>query len=235
VEGSELKIYTSALRSDSEIAMLEFNNPANASIISIRCPHCRHVGAFHPAQNVHDAQFRYPEQVNGSTFQRLINYGVRICPNPNCREPIFAILTHNGIVKAVFPPERLDFEPTGVPGKILESFEEALTTHAHGCFKSSAIMVRRTLEEICADKGATGANLKSRVAALGAKIVVPIELLEAADELRLLGNDAAHLEAEIYADVGKDEVEAGIALCKEILKAVYQLSELVERLRKLKK
>jgi len=95
--------------------------------------------------------------------------------------------------------------------------------------------VRRTLEEICADRSATGPNLKARLQSLGSVIVVPKELLEAADELRLLGNDAAHLEAQIYDDIGKEEIEAAIALSKEILKAVYQLSSLVEQLRKLKK
>jgi len=117
----------------------------------------------------------------------------------------------------------------------LRSFEEAITNHANQCFRSAAIMVRRTLEEICADRNAPGANLKARLASLGSAIVVPKELLEAADELRLLGNDAAHLEAQIYDDVGKEEVDVAIDLCKELLKAVYQLSSLVQRLRQLKK
>ena len=66
------------------------------------------------------------------------------------------------------------------------------------------------------------------------KVVLPKELLEAADELRLLGTDAAHMEAQVYDDVGKEEVEVGIALCKEILKGVYQLAGLVNKLRKLR-
>ena len=50
------------------------------------------------------------------------------------------------------------------------------------------------------------------------------------DELRLLGNDAAHIEAKVYEQIGHDEVEAAIDLTKEILKAVYQLDGLVKRL-----
>lgn len=64
---------------------------------------------------------------------------------------------------------------------------------------------------------------------------MPKELIEAADEVRLLGNDAAHLEARIYDEIGKEEVEAAIDLTKEILKAVYQLSNLVDRLRALRR
>ncbi|HEV2162972.1 MAG TPA: DUF4145 domain-containing protein [Stellaceae bacterium] len=84
-------------------------------------------------------------------------------------------------------------------------------------------------------KGAKGKDLKERLTALHSVIVVPKELLDAADELRILGNDAAHLEAKVYDDIGKVEVEAAIDLCKEILKAVYQLDSLVKRLKALKK
>jgi len=95
-------------------------------------------------------------------------------------------------------------------------------------------MVRRTLEEVCGDQSAKGKDLKERIAALGEKIIVPRELLEAANELRLLGNDAAHLEAKVYDDVGKVELDLAIELTKEILKAVYQLADLLERLKSLK-
>jgi hypothetical protein len=52
-------------------------------------------------------------------------------------------------------------------------------------------MVRRTLEEVCAERQAQGRDLKSRIADLRTKIVIPQELLDAMEELRVLGNDAA--------------------------------------------
>ena len=96
-------------------------------------------------------------------------------------------------------------------------------------------MVRRVLEEVCRDKQATGNDLKAKIAALRGNIVIPQELLDAADELRILGNDAAHVEARAYDSVGKDEATIAIELAKEILKAVYQYSSLVSKLRALKK
>ena len=95
-------------------------------------------------------------------------------------------------------------------------------------------MVRRTLEELCADKGAKGNNLKKKIEALASVAVLPTELLQAADELRLLGNDAAHIESQDYDNIGKEEVEVAIELAKELLKAVYQYSSLIGRLRALK-
>ena len=95
-------------------------------------------------------------------------------------------------------------------------------------------MVRRTLEEICEDKGAKGGNLKARITDLESKIVLPRELLEAMDELRLLGNDAAHIEAKTYDQITSNELEVAIVLTKEIMKGLYQYSALLGKLRALK-
>lgn len=96
-------------------------------------------------------------------------------------------------------------------------------------------MIRRTLEELCEDKKALGANLKARIAALNAVAIIPTELLNAADELRILGNDAAHIEAKDYDKIGEEESELAIELAKELLKAVYQYNALLTRLTALKK
>lgn len=90
------------------------------------------------------------------------------------------------------------------------------------------------LEKLCEDKNATGDNLKNRLAKLGANALIPKELPDAADELRLLGNDAAHIEAKSYTSVTKEEATLAIALAKELLKAVYQYESLVKQLRALK-
>jgi len=96
-------------------------------------------------------------------------------------------------------------------------------------------MVRKTLEELCHVQGAAGPNLKERIKALGTKVLLPPELLDGLDDLRLLGNDAAHIESQEFNNVGKEEVEIGIEFAKEVLKAVYQYSGLLARLRSLKR
>ena len=115
------------------------------------------------------------------------------------------------------------------------AFEEAITCHAEQCFVAAAIMVRKTLELICHDRGATGANLKEWLAALRSKVILPTELFDGLDYLRLLGNDAAHIESQIFDQVGEQEVEASIEFTKEVLKATYQLKGLVDKIRALKK
>ena len=95
-------------------------------------------------------------------------------------------------------------------------------------------MVRRTLEVICDDNGVSGNNLKQRIEALGQTIVLPQQLIEGMDELRLLGNDAAHIEARVFTNIGRAELDVAIRFTKEILKAVYQYNALLRELQALK-
>src|SRR6266702_1621563 len=141
--------------------------------------------------------------------------GMRRCPDPTCHA--------------------LDFDTTDIPQPVVDALNEAITCRADGCFTASAIMVRKTLELLCRDRGAEGGDLKKRLQALGKKAVLPQELLDRLDELRLLGNDAAHVESQAYDQVGENEVDVGIMFTKEVLKAVYQYTALLQRLRALKK
>jgi len=134
-----------------------------------------------------------------------------------------------------YPAERIDFDSSNIPKALVDALEEAITCHANRCFTAAAIMVRKSLEELCRDRDADGDHLKVRLQALASKVVLPSELMTGLDDLRLLGNDAAHLESQAYEQVGQEEVEVGIMFTKEVLKAVYQYQNLLGRLRSLKK
>jgi len=194
----------------------------NPSPVSIRCPHCGKQAAMAPIGQ--------PDVDVGNN----IWCGQRECPNPECRGHVFVVL-HQGRIVQAYPPATIDFNSEGIPANVVRSFDEALRCHATGCFMASALMVRRTLEEVCLDKGATGKDLKSRITDLRSKIIVPNELFDAMDELRLLGNNAAHIEAQSYDKVSTEEVEVAIEFAKEMLKALYQYSGLLSKLRGLKK
>lgn len=208
-----------------------------SSVRSLRCPHCSKVSAFHGLENVHDLGWMTvrKNQVGQPSQKDGYRAGVRICPNPDCRSIILIAFHVGDNSNIVYPFETIEFDINGIPAEIVKSFREALTCHGTSCFRACALMVRRTLEEICEDQGIGGKNLKERLAALGSKIVIPKELIDAADELRLLGNDAAHIESKDYASIGAKEVEISIMFVKEILKATYQYASLLSELRALKK
>jgi hypothetical protein len=194
-----------------------------ASKLSMRCPSCQQMGSFENV-GVYDVQLASEGQVTV--------VGHRRCPNPGCWTHVFVI--YNPSTKKViasYPPEVIDLDPVNVPSKVVDALAEAIKCHANECFGEAAIMVRKTLEELCADRGATGANLKERVKELGTKVVLPQELVDGMDDLRLLGNDAAHIESNVYDEIGREEVEVGIEFAKEVLKGVYQMSALLARLR----
>ena len=192
-------------------------------VITLRCPGCGHNGTFETV-GLNDLR----DNAN------MVWFGQRKCPNINCRIHIFYFSLNNGTL-FTFPQETIGFEKQGIPSNILSAFEEAIICHANQCFIASAIMIRKTLEEICADRTATGDNLKERLHDLGTKIFIPRELIEGMDELRLLGNDAAHIESNTFVEIGKEEIEISIEFTKEILKGVYQYEGLLGKLRSLKK
>lgn len=192
----------------------------------VRCPACRQLGTFQPLQ----AQ----DSILGAGSVETIWFGQRMCPNTSCRALLFVVLK-NGRPLVTYPAERIDFDDSAVPPKIKEALEEAITCHASGCYVASAIMVRKTLEVLCEDRGASGADLKKRLQALAAKIVVPTDLLEGLDHLRLMGNDAAHVESKSYDGIGPEETTLAIDFTKELLKATFQYASLVDRFKKLQK
>lgn len=193
--------------------------PAN-----LLCPGCGQRGTF--------------EMLVGNAQDLRVNnnivVGERMCPNASCHAVLFIIWQGNQVIRS-YPPIRIDFDKTNIPPLVVSALEQAITCHANECFIAAAIMVRKTLEELCRERGAEGKDLKARIRELGTKIVLPRELLDGLDDIRLLGNDAAHIESREYDDVGKEEVEVGVELTKEVLKATYQYAALLGRLRALKK
>lgn len=193
-------------------------------LVKIRCPICLQRGTFEAFTNVNDLAI--PNENSTAALRR--------CPDPSCNALVFVVYKSSQLV-ASYPAERIDFDATNVPTQVRAALEESITCHANQSYTSAAIMVRKALEELCRDKGATGSNLKERIAALGTKVILPADLLQGLDDLRLLGNDAAHIESTVYNQIGQEEVEVGIEFAKEVLKAVYQYSALLKKLQALKK
>jgi hypothetical protein len=147
--------------------------------------------------------------------------GHRRCPAGDCNTHVFVVAKDGEIISS-YPPETIEFDRESVPGRVREAIEEAIIAHAHRCYRAAALMVRRAIEEICLEREAAGDTLYDRIEALAEKVILPKAFLDGLHDVRLLGNDAAHVEARLYEEVGSQEVEAGIAIAKELIRAVYQ-------------
>jgi hypothetical protein len=214
----------------SQVAQISSHKQLGATL-PIVCPECAREGNFRPVDN--DLSLVIPDGVGGGITG--ISVGHRFCPSKACSTHVFVVYDRAGEVMRTFPAGRIDFDIVGVPEKIRKAFDEALTSAANECYVAAGMLIRKTLEAVCEDRAAQGKDLKAKISDLKTKVTLPAELFDAMDHLRLLGNDAAHIEAKTYDDVGKEEVLAGIDLTKEIIKATYQYKGLLGRLQALKK
>lgn len=139
------------------------------------------------------------------------------------------------MLKSVLPPFIPKVDVPGVPDEVAAAYEEALVCRAHDCLRAGAIMTRRALEELCQDQAADGKDLQARIRALGEQVTLPRVLLDGMDGLRLLGNDAAHLECRTFNGIGVAEVDVGLQFLREILEAVYGHADLLQKLESLKR
>lgn len=189
--------------------------------VSFRCPFCGSLGTFDP---IGDDLFT---KSSAPTF-----LGHRRCPNEECNKHVFVVIYEHfvGYDVITYPPQRMPFDKSNVPDEVASTLEEAITCYSHGCYVAAAIMVRRTLEAICDEKGCKSGHLHNRLQELTSQIVIPKDLVDAMFELKLLGNDAAHIDSKAYKHIGKEEVESAIELAKEIIKALYQYNWLVSKL-----
>ena len=203
--------------------------------LPVVCPGCSREGNFLGQGPDTTLQVQDPAMPGRAM---VLCVGNRYCPNTSCTTHVFVVYQQQGGFNKVlrtYPAGRIDFDVAGVPEKVRKAFDEALTCTANECYVGAGMLIRKTLEAVCEDRAAQGKDLKARISDLKTKLTLPNELFEAMDHLRLLGNDAAHIEAKTYDDVGKPEVLAGVDLTKEIIKATYQYKDLVGRLQALKK
>lgn len=191
----------------------------------INCPFCGGLSNFEQVGTPFSTEYEPGKPFSIST---------QVCPNQKCKAVVVGVF-ENGILKNTYPGLGRPINTENVPPKIRAAFMESVACFSNSCFVASAIMIRKTLEEICADKGAVGKNLYAKIEDVFKKVSIPKELLDAMHQLRLLGNDAAHIEAEAYEKIGVEELELSIDFTQEIVKALYQYENLLNRLKGLKK
>lgn len=158
---------------------VKVNNPnqADAGNIVTKCPICGNGGTFD--------KLPCNDLIVGRAPLDTYYFGQRRCPNKDCNAHIFFVRFKNDNL-ITYPSLKIDFNAANIPDPIKATFEEAITCHAEECYVASAIMIRRTLEELCENKQCQGGNLKQRIDALKSSVVLPVELFEALDELRIL-------------------------------------------------
>jgi hypothetical protein len=155
------------------------------------------------------------------------------CPSASCRTSVIVISDMQLNYIHSFPPSGLPLDLSNVPKPIIDALTEAHTCFTNQCFTAAAIMVRKSLEALCDERGAGGKNLVERISNLGTAVILPPQLLEGLDHIRLLGNDAAHLDLKTFASIGPDEVQFAFTFTEKVLEAIYQYEDLLQQFKAL--
>lgn len=123
-------------------------------------------------------------------------------------------------ISIIWPPQDREVSEH-VPGPIRADFEEARGCFRHAHYNASAVMVRRTLEGVCQDQGATKKNLAAALAELDSAGKIDSRLIEWANELRIIGNMGAHHSSE---EIRKSDVGDAISFTEALLDYLYVLT-----------
>src|SRR2546426_11173376 len=126
----------------------------NGSLFTHKCPECGQGGTSQRISDIPDLHV---------TEHWL---GHRECPTPSCKAHVFFVAADSFSPQRTYPPVRIPLDATNVPERIKKALLEAVSCDAEECHVAAAIMVRRTLEELCEDRNATGKNLKERIQSL---------------------------------------------------------------------
>ena len=123
---------------------------------------------------------------------------------------------------------RMDYPD--VPEAIARAAREAHQALAASAPRASVVMARATIEATAKDKGITSGNLVSKIEELQAAGHISEAMKEAADEIRLAGNEVAH--SDIVAEkISVADAREIADLMDAILERVYQEPAKVARVR----
>ena len=112
-----------------------------------------------------------------------------------------------------------------LPENIARPYLDAARSFRVGLYEPCVIMCRKCLEAVCHQLGIVNGNLKRRLETLQKNGQIDLKLLTWANELRLIGNDAAHdLDIRIQQNDARDAFE----FLEAILMYTFLLNERFE-------
>jgi hypothetical protein len=216
-----------------------FKNDTNIKIQG-KCPYCKQKVFLDSSHSVDIAQKGQVTFDRTSKRTTLNIYGIRICPDPKCNKVIFfeatSFVEEDKITNLRLYPKIFSASVNScIPELVAKSYEDALACYEYDLYTPAAIMIRKTIENICEDKGATGPNLHQRIHDLRSKITISNELYDAIMELKFLGNDAAHVEAKDFNSIDQENLKLAMLFITEILRNLYLFKDQLEAFRSLKK
>ena len=108
-----------------------------------------------------------------------------------------------------------------VPESLRAEHQEARKCFDAKAYTATVVMVRRTLEGVCADKGVQERILARSLEKMHADGLLDPRLLEWAQALRVVGNEGAHFTGR---QVSREDASDSLAFSEAMLDYLYVLS-----------
>lgn len=117
-----------------------------------------------------------------------------------------------GSPQKVYPINNFHINPI-IPEILRNALNECIQCYKSRAYTASTIMCRRLIEGFCLVKGVKERNLETSLKVLHENGTINEQLFEWVNQLRILGNDAAHnIEAKYSAEDAKDTLDFSIAV-----------------------
>ncbi len=105
-----------------------------------------------------------------------------------------------------------------LPREVRKEYESALNIMRHDA-NAFGVMVRRTLEAVCKERGVQRGTLACNLREMASRNEMPGTLADIADHLRLVSNIGAHHSG---ADISKDDLPALLDFLNLVLEYLYE-------------
>jgi Domain of unknown function (DUF4145) len=120
----------------------------------------------------------------------------------------------------LYPPQRRIISPA-VPSALRDEHDQALRCFEAKAYTAAVVMVGRTLEGVCAERGVRERTLQRSLEVMNQRDLIDARLLEWAQALRVLRNEGAHYTG---TQVNRADAEDALAFAQAMLDYVYVLT-----------
>jgi len=129
-------------------------------------------------------------------------------------------------------PKQSKLPLVGLPDEVRRSYESGLSCFETGNYEPCVIMCRKCVEAVSTLLGKTTGSLQKRLSCLRDEGLIESKLYSWADELRLIGNDAAH---DFNVLITKDDAQDTLEFLEALLLYVFVLDRRFQSFRQRRK
>lgn len=116
-----------------------------------------------------------------------------------------------------------------MPTNISQAASEAYACYSIGSYRAATLLARAVVEATAKDKGHTDGPLVKKIDALEESRAINPTLAQAAHEIRLMGNDAAH--GDFLEEITEEDCDDLLDFMASLLEEVYQRPNTLARRR----